>query len=37
MLSEPIRVGADGCLAVPSAPGLGIDLSDEALARYSVT
>jgi L-alanine-DL-glutamate epimerase-like enolase superfamily enzyme len=37
MLSEPIRVGADGCLAVPSPPGLGIDLSDEALARYSVT
>jgi L-alanine-DL-glutamate epimerase-like enolase superfamily enzyme len=36
MLSEPIRVEPDGCLSVPSAPGLGIELSDEALARYSL-
>jgi D-galactarolactone cycloisomerase len=27
MLAEPIVPGADGCLAVPAAPGLGIDLA----------
>lgn len=30
MLAEPIRVGADGCLAVPAAPGLGVELDEDA-------
>jgi D-galactarolactone cycloisomerase len=28
MLAEPIRVGRDGCVAVPDRPGLGIELAD---------
>jgi L-alanine-DL-glutamate epimerase-like enolase superfamily enzyme len=28
MLAEPVRVDADGCLAVPSRPGLGFELAD---------
>jgi D-galactarolactone cycloisomerase len=35
MLAEPLRIGADGCLAVPSRPGLGIDLDLDALRRYA--
>jgi D-galactarolactone cycloisomerase len=31
MLSEPIRIDADGCLAVPNRPGLGIELADASL------
>jgi L-alanine-DL-glutamate epimerase-like enolase superfamily enzyme len=27
MLAEPVRVDADGCLAVPDGPGLGIELA----------
>jgi L-alanine-DL-glutamate epimerase-like enolase superfamily enzyme len=36
MLAAPLRVGADGCLAVPDAPGLGIELDEEAVAHYAV-
>jgi L-alanine-DL-glutamate epimerase-like enolase superfamily enzyme len=28
MLTEPVRIEADGCLAVPDAPGLGFELAD---------
>jgi D-galactarolactone cycloisomerase len=28
MLAEPVRVDADGCLAVPRRPGLGFELAD---------
>jgi D-galactarolactone cycloisomerase len=28
MLTEPVRIDADGCLAVPDAPGLGFELAD---------
>jgi D-galactarolactone cycloisomerase len=31
MLAEPIRVDADGCLAVPRRPGLGFELADAPL------
>ena len=31
MLAEPIRVDADGCLAVPRLPGLGFELADASL------
>lgn len=35
LLAEPIRL-EDGALVVPDAPGLGIELDREALARYQV-
>jgi D-galactarolactone cycloisomerase len=35
ILTEPIRVAADGTVAVPDAPGLGIELDEDKLARYS--
>jgi D-galactarolactone cycloisomerase len=28
MLTEPVRIEADGCVAVPDAPGLGFELAD---------
>jgi L-alanine-DL-glutamate epimerase-like enolase superfamily enzyme len=31
MLAEPIRIDADGCLALPDKPGLGFELADAAL------
>jgi D-galactarolactone cycloisomerase len=34
MLAEPVRPDAEGRLAVPQAPGLGIVLDDAAIARY---
>lgn len=36
MLAEPLRLGADGCLAVPSGPGLGITLDEEAVAHHAL-
>ncbi|MFD0662921.1 enolase C-terminal domain-like protein [Thermocatellispora tengchongensis] len=33
--TEPWRLDADGMLAIPDAPGLGIRLDPEALARYT--
>ncbi len=36
MLAEPVRVDADGCLRVPSAPGLGFALDEEAVAFHRV-
>jgi D-galactarolactone cycloisomerase len=36
MLAEPVRIDADGCLAVAGAPGLGIGLDEEALAHYAL-
>jgi L-alanine-DL-glutamate epimerase-like enolase superfamily enzyme len=35
-LAEPVRIGRDGCLAVPAHPGLGVVLDEEKIARYSV-
>ena len=34
LLVEPIRVASDGTVAVPDAPGLGIELDDAKLAHY---
>ncbi|MGD8969000.1 MAG: mandelate racemase/muconate lactonizing enzyme family protein [Anaerolineae bacterium] len=34
ILAEPICVASDGTVAVPDAPGLGIELDEEKLARY---
>jgi L-alanine-DL-glutamate epimerase-like enolase superfamily enzyme len=36
MLAEPLRPSADGSLAVPDRPGLGIELDEDAVGRYSV-
>jgi L-alanine-DL-glutamate epimerase-like enolase superfamily enzyme len=36
MLAEPVRVDADGCVAVPTAPGIGAVLDQDALDRYRV-
>ena len=34
ILAEPIRVASDGTVAVPDAPGLGIELDEDKLAHY---
>jgi L-alanine-DL-glutamate epimerase-like enolase superfamily enzyme len=34
-LTEPVRIDADGALAVPDAPGLGASLDRPAVARYT--
>jgi D-galactarolactone cycloisomerase len=34
MLAEPVRIHADGMLAVGTAPGLGIELDEDAVAHY---
>jgi D-galactarolactone cycloisomerase len=36
MLAEPVRPDADGFLAVPERPGLGVELDEEALRRLAV-
>jgi D-galactarolactone cycloisomerase len=36
MLAEPLRPNADGFLAVPDGPGLGIELDDDEVDRYTV-
>jgi L-alanine-DL-glutamate epimerase-like enolase superfamily enzyme len=36
ILAEPFKVGADGCLAVPQGPGLGVALDEEILRRHGV-
>jgi len=36
-LAEPVKLDpADGCMAVPQKPGLGVELDEEKLARYAV-
>jgi L-alanine-DL-glutamate epimerase-like enolase superfamily enzyme len=34
LLAEPLRADADGTIAVPLAPGLGIELDEDKLKRY---
>ena len=36
MLAEPLRVDADGCVAVPPRPGLGVVLDEDAVERWRV-
>lgn len=36
MLAEPVTIDPDGMLRVPTAPGLGISLDEEAIAYYAV-
>lgn len=35
ILAEPIRVAPDGTVAVPDAPGLGIELDEDKLSHYA--
>jgi L-alanine-DL-glutamate epimerase-like enolase superfamily enzyme len=35
-LAEPIGVGSDGCLTVPTKPGLGIDIDLDTVRRMGV-
>jgi D-galactarolactone cycloisomerase len=35
IVAEPWRLDADGMLPIPAAPGLGVRLDPEALARYA--
>jgi L-alanine-DL-glutamate epimerase-like enolase superfamily enzyme len=37
MLAEPIRLDEDGMLRVPSAPGLGVFLDEEAVAFHDIS
>ena len=34
ILAEPIRVASDGIVAIPDAPGLGIELDEDKLDHY---
>jgi D-galactarolactone cycloisomerase len=34
-LAEPLRIDADGCLAVPARAGLGVVLDEDAVSRYA--
>ena len=36
MLSEPFRLDADGCLLVPTRPGLGVTLDPAAMRRFGL-
>jgi L-alanine-DL-glutamate epimerase-like enolase superfamily enzyme len=36
MLTQPLRPDGDGMLVVPDAPGLGIELDEDAIARYAL-
>jgi L-alanine-DL-glutamate epimerase-like enolase superfamily enzyme len=36
MLAEPVTIDADGMVAVPTAPGLGVTLDEEAIAFHAV-
>jgi L-alanine-DL-glutamate epimerase-like enolase superfamily enzyme len=36
ILTEPFQL-VDGCLAVPSGPGLGIELDEDAIAHHRAT
>jgi len=35
-LAEPLRIGRDGCLAVPARPGLGAQLDEALMSRLEV-
>ncbi len=35
MLAQPVRIDPDGCLAIGDAPGLGIDLDEDAVSHYA--
>ena len=36
LLTEPLAVDADGCVAIPTGPGLGVGINEDVLRRFSV-
>jgi D-galactarolactone cycloisomerase len=36
LLLQPLVVGEDGCVAVPTGPGIGVEVNPDALQRYAV-
>jgi len=36
MLRVPLEIGADGTIAPPAGPGLGLDLDLEAIERWRI-
>ncbi len=34
LLTTPFQLNDDGCLTIPQAPGLGIDIEDDRLRRF---
>ena len=34
-LDQPVMIGADGCLAVPPQPGLGVSVNESAITRWA--
>ena len=36
IVREPIRIDAEGCVAVPDGPGIGVELDEEKLSRDAV-
>jgi L-alanine-DL-glutamate epimerase-like enolase superfamily enzyme len=36
VLAEPVRIDAEGNVVLPDKPGLGIELDEEACARFEV-
>ncbi len=36
VLAQPFRLEKDGCLAVPQAPGLGMEIDEAALRRSGI-
>jgi L-alanine-DL-glutamate epimerase-like enolase superfamily enzyme len=36
MLASPLQIDDSGCLRAPAGPGLGIELDEEAVARYAI-
>jgi L-alanine-DL-glutamate epimerase-like enolase superfamily enzyme len=36
MLAEPLRIDGDGCLRVPGAGGLGVELDEDAIAYHAL-
>jgi L-alanine-DL-glutamate epimerase-like enolase superfamily enzyme len=36
LTKQRLPIEADGCVAVPTAPGLGVELDEEVVAAYRV-
>lgn len=36
LITEPVQLGPDGCVAVPTAPGLGIEINEDVVAHYAI-
>ena len=36
LLTRPLEVDAEGNVAIPDGPGLGVELNEEAVRRYRV-